>query len=129
MTTTAPIPSLFAMLEQAEPRYQRACAAEERLMARADLAADSPRTRRAATVANAYANRLGATLRILCAVPARSANDLAVKAVVALNREDDAAVFQALARDVVAMAQHGFTARERTGALLTAEQLRGVRLR
>lgn len=129
MTTTAPIPSLFAVLERAEPRYQRACEVEERLTARADLAEDSARTRRAATVAKAYANRLGATLRILCAAPARSANDLAVKAAVGLNREDDAAVFQSLARDVVAIAAHGFTARERNGALLTAEQLRGIRLR
>lgn len=129
MTTTAPIPTLFAMLQRAEPRYQRACNTEERLMARADVAEDSARTRRAATVADAYASRLGATMRMLCAVPARSANDLAVKASVGLNREDDAALFQSLARDAVAMAQQGFTVRERAGSLLTADQLRGIRLR
>lgn len=129
MTTIAPIPTLFAMLQRAEPRYQRACDTEEHLMSRADIAGDSVRTRRAATVADAYAKRLGATLRILCAAPARSTNDLAVKAAVGLNREDDPAVFQSLARDVVAIAQQGFTARERAGALLTADQLRGIRLR
>ena len=129
MTTTAPIPTLFAMLERTEPRYMRASEIEQRLMTRADLLADSPRIRRATRVTDGHANRLGATLRILCDVPARSLNDLAVKAAVSLRREDDAAVFQSLARDVLAMALQGFTPRERTGALLTSDQLRGLRLR
>lgn len=129
MTNATPIATLWTALERTEPRYQRAVAIEQRLERQHGARSDHPRLRRATATVDAIGRRTNAIISLMMDQPAVSPSDLSLKAALGLRREDDPRVFQSLARDVLAMASAGFTARPRTGALLTGAQLAGAIIR
>lgn len=129
MTTASPITTLWTALERAEPRYQRALEIETRLERVHGVNGDSLRLRRATAVVDALGRQTSAIIGMMVDLPSTTFSDLSLKAALAVRREDDVAVLQSVARDVLSIAVAGFTPRQRTGALLTPAQLAGVTLR
>lgn len=127
--TASPIASLWTDLERVEPRYERARAVEDRIMARHGAGSDNPILNRAIALTDRIGGRLGATVSAMVSIRATTPGDLAIKAAVALRRHDDLPALQAVASDALAMVASGCTPRQRTSALLSADQLRGAVIR
>lgn len=127
--TVSPIASLWTAIEAVEPRYQRARAVEDRLMARHGVGSGNATLNRTIALTDRLGERLAAAVANMVHIRATTPGDLALKAATALRRDDDLSALQAAAADALALAAANFTPRRRTGALLTADQLAGIVLR
>ena len=127
--TASPFASFWTALESAEPRYARARAVEDHLTARHGAGSDNATLNRAIALTDRIGNRLAVTVAATVNTRATTPGELAIKAAVALRRDDDIPALQAVAADALAMVAAGCTPRQRTGALLTAAQLSGAVIR